>query len=204
MKSKITKRNILSYVNSIYDPLGLLSPFTVKAKIILRKIWVLQPKCDWDDDLPDDIKNEWNVIYSEIPQLRIIKFNRSLTPPDICGLPTLIIFSDGPKVAYGAVAYCRWRIKKNSFKSCLIMAKCRIAPLKTVGIVRLELCGVVVNKRLRSYIEKEMQLQFERVYHMVDSEVVKAMIEKESYGFNTFIANRVGEIQQTTSPKEWI
>ena len=39
---------------------------------------------------------------------------------------------------------------------------------------------------------------------MVDSEVVKAMIEKETYGFNTFITNRVGEIQQTTSPKEWV
>ena len=44
------------------------------------------------------------------------------------------------------------------------MAKCRIAPLKTIDIVRLELCGAVVSKRLRSYIEKEMQLQFERVY----------------------------------------
>ena len=29
------------------------------------------------------------------------------------------------------------------------------------------------------------------------------MIQKESYGFNTFAATRVGEVQQNTSPKEW-
>ena len=30
-----------------------------------------------------------------------------------------------------------------------------------------------------------------------------SMIQKESYGFNTFAATRVGEIQQNTNPKEW-
>ena len=35
---QIIKHIILSQVNSLYDPLGLLSPFTVKAKILLRKL----------------------------------------------------------------------------------------------------------------------------------------------------------------------
>ena len=29
------------------------------------------------------------------------------------------------------------------------------------------------------------------------------MISKESYGFNTYAANRIGEIQEKTSPQEW-
>ena len=29
------------------------------------------------------------------------------------------------------------------------------------------------------------------------------MINKDSYGYNTFAANRIGEIQQNTSPEEW-
>ena len=49
-----------------------------------------------------------------------------------------------------------------------------------------------------------MDLKFEKVYHFTDSEIVKAMINKASYGFNTFVANRIGEIQQATSPHEWI
>ena len=48
-----------------------------------------------------------------------------------------------------------------------------------------------------------MTFDFEEVIHVVDSEIVQAMIWKESYGFNTFVANRIGEIQQVTEPKEW-
>ena len=48
-----------------------------------------------------------------------------------------------------------------------------------------------------------MRLQFRKVYHAVDSEIVKAMISKESYGFNTFVANQIGEIQEKTDPSEW-
>ena len=36
--SNPTKRIILSQVNSIYDPLGLTGPFTVRAKILMRKL----------------------------------------------------------------------------------------------------------------------------------------------------------------------
>ena len=53
--------------------------------------------------------------------------------------------------------------------------------------------------RLRTIIEKERKLQFKKVVHVVDSEIVKAMINRESYGFNTFAANRIGEIQTATA-----
>ena len=32
---KATKRNVLSTINGIYDPLGLIAPITIKAKIII-------------------------------------------------------------------------------------------------------------------------------------------------------------------------
>ena len=51
----ITKRNMLSFTNKIYDPIGLLTPFTVKLKILARKVWALEPKIGWDDEVPDDI-----------------------------------------------------------------------------------------------------------------------------------------------------
>ena len=72
--------------------------------------------------------------------------------------------------------------------------------------MRLELSGAVIGKRLRVFVQTEVRYTFTAVYHIVDSEIVKAMISKESYGFNTFAANRIGEIQQTTDPQEcfWI
>ena len=49
-----------------------------------------------------------------------------------------------------------------------------------------------------------MKLKFQKVVHVVDNEIVQAMVHRESYGFNTFVANRVGEIRQGTQPNEWV
>ena len=65
-------------------------------------------------------------------------------------------------------------------------SKNRIAPIKVVDIVHLEICGAVLSKRLRMFIQEEMRISFEQIFHIVDSEIVKAMISKSSYGFNTF------------------
>ena len=36
---QLTKRMLLSQINSVYDPLGLAGPFTVRAKILMRHLW---------------------------------------------------------------------------------------------------------------------------------------------------------------------
>ena len=40
LSEQLTKRAILSQVNSIYDPLGFAGPFTVRAKILMRELWI--------------------------------------------------------------------------------------------------------------------------------------------------------------------
>ena len=52
-------------------------------------------------------------------------------------------------------------------------------------------------------LEKECRYQFQKIYHIVDSQIVHAMIQKNSYGFNTFAATRIGEIQEGTSQTDW-
>ena len=60
-----------------------------------------------------------------------------------------------------------------------------------------------IEKRLKTFIEKECRYRFQRTYHIVDSQIVHAMIQKNSYGFNTFAATRIGEIQEGTNPTDW-
>ena len=48
----LSKRVALSRLNSIHDPLGLLTPFTVKWKLLMRNLWA--QKFDWDTPLPND------------------------------------------------------------------------------------------------------------------------------------------------------
>ena len=197
-----TKRKVLSTINKIYDPIGLLAPFTVKMKILMRKIWANEPKIDWDEPLTQSLLEEWNRLLMQIAGIDKLTFQRSLTPPIQCHEPKLILFSDGSQHAYGAVAYVLWKTGDKTHAN-LIVSKTRTAPLKVIDIVKLELCGALLSKRLRETIEDEIRMEFTEVKHIVDSEIVHAMVKKQSYGFNTFTANRVGEIQGSTKPEEW-
>jgi len=76
------------------------------------------------------------------------------------------------------------------------MAKTRLAPLKKIIIVRLELNAALLAKRIITTIEKESRFEFECVYS-VDSEIVRAMIQQELYGFNRFIGVRKSRLQAT-------
>ena len=49
----LTKRSILKQTSKIYDPLGMLSPVTVRAKLLVQELW--KKKFDWDMRLPVDI-----------------------------------------------------------------------------------------------------------------------------------------------------
>ncbi|XP_031573598.1 uncharacterized protein LOC116307470 [Actinia tenebrosa] len=171
----LTKRMILSQVNGIYDQLGLAEKF----------------------------KSEWLQIFRHLFDMENISFNRYIKPSNAVGEPSLVIFSDGSQEAYGACAYVRWEMPENTFESELLMSKNRLTPVKKMSIDRIELRGAVLNKRLKAFIEKESRYHFVEFYHPVDSQIVQAMIQKESYGFNVFAGTRIGEIQEKTEPSDW-
>ncbi|CAL1299054.1 unnamed protein product [Larinioides sclopetarius] len=52
-ESKITKRVILSIVQQIFDPIGLLVPSTLLPKLLLQNLWKM--KMSWDSELPPNI-----------------------------------------------------------------------------------------------------------------------------------------------------
>ncbi|CAC5404639.1 unnamed protein product [Mytilus coruscus] len=132
-----------------------------------------------------------------------LKFHRCLKPDNAVGDPILVIFSDGSKLAYGTCAYVRWGTAHGGFESRLVIAKNRIAPTKQMSVPRLELCGAVLAARIRQKLVEEMDYKFSRVIHIVDSMIVRAQIQRESYGFGTFVATRVAEIQNKTEPSDW-
>ena len=49
---RYTKRKILSLVSSIFDPLGWVSPLTVRGKLFLQTLWKV--KMGWDQTLNEE------------------------------------------------------------------------------------------------------------------------------------------------------
>ena len=66
-KLPATKRNILSISSRLFDPLGLLAPIVINAKILLQKLWEI--KLDWDESIPQYLKTDWQNFKSELSQV---------------------------------------------------------------------------------------------------------------------------------------
>lgn len=119
----LTKCMILSQVNSIYDPLGLAGPYTVRAKILMRKLWTYETKLDWDDPIPEEYGREWMTFFDDLPEMEKITVKRCLKPHNAIGDAILIIFSDGSNNAYDACAYVRWELSTREFVSYIILSE---------------------------------------------------------------------------------
>ncbi|GFW80481.1 uncharacterized protein TNCV_2415831 [Trichonephila clavipes] len=66
-----TKREVLSVIAKLYDPLGFLGPVIAKAKVFLQQLW--QCKLDWDDVLHNSIANEWREFVTTLKCIEEVK-----------------------------------------------------------------------------------------------------------------------------------
>jgi hypothetical protein len=196
---KLTKRIVLGQMMHIYDPTGLLSPFTLKGKILLRKSW--QMKLGWDDSLPPVLHGLWTKFFIEVGDISKIWYPRVIKPENVVGQLNLVIFSDASDEALGFVAYARWMCSDGVYRSRLILAKSRVAPLIKRTTPQLELNAAVMSKRAREVISKEMRYNFnmKESLHLTDSETVLGMLQKTSTRFKLYEGVRVGEIQAATN-----
>jgi len=99
--------------------------------------------------------------------------------------------------------YFRWETEQG-IQVRLVESKAKLTPLDQKGEpVKAEICGAVYAARLRNYVEKHSRIEVERWLHLLDSQTVLGAIQRDSYGYQTFFANRVGEIQKSTSVEDW-
>ena len=64
----ITQRTVLSFISSVFDPFGLVAPYTVRARLLLKGMWKISGQ-NWDDELPEDIKDKFLEWHSGLPLL---------------------------------------------------------------------------------------------------------------------------------------
>lgn len=199
----LTRRGMLSTVSSIFDPLGIVSPFILTGKRILQDLCC--DGADWDDDIPDVIKPRWNKWKSELFSLQNVKVPRCYKPDEFDEIKTaeLHSFSDASQVGYGQCSYLRLIDRQNRIHCCLVMAKSRVTPVKPITIPRLELTAAVVAVKVSAMLKKELDYEHLQEVFWTDSKVVLGYINNETKRFHTFVANRVQQIKDHTSASQW-
>ncbi|GBM92664.1 hypothetical protein AVEN_160709-1, partial [Araneus ventricosus] len=140
-----TKRDVLSTIAKLFDPLGLLGPVICKAKIFLQRLWL--EKVNWDDPLPEQFASDWYRFVCNLKEIEKIKIDRYIlnSQPERI---VLLGFSDASTHAYGAVVYLQCYAKDSTPLSKLLASKSRVAPLKTISVPRLELCACLLLAKL--------------------------------------------------------
>ncbi|GFX33067.1 integrase catalytic domain-containing protein [Trichonephila clavipes] len=196
-RESYTKREVLSIIARLFDPLGFLGPILTKAKLILQKLWVL--KLEWDEPLSNPIAKEWNDFVSTLPVIQNIH-----VPRLVIGKGRIIIhgFADASTAAYGAVLYAQ-SISEEDVSTRLLCSKSRVAPVKPITIPRLELCACVLLSQLLEKVLHSLTLPIQQIMLWTDSNIVLAWIQRSPEQLKTFIGNRIKIIQRLTQNCQW-
>ena len=198
-----TTRGILSTISSIFDPLGFIALLLLHGKSILQELCCLD--VSWDDPIPDDIKIKWEKWRADLLNLQQISISRCYKPENFGPVvPTEPHhFSDASVKGYHQCGYVRMIDEQQRIHCTLVIGKSRVAPLTPVTVPRLELTATVCSGKISQQLRHRLSYHIDQEYFWTDSNVVLGYISNESRRFHVFVANRVQEIQNSTSVEQW-
>ena len=193
----LTRRGILATLSSIFDPLGIISPFLLKGKKILQDV-----VCDgksWDDPLSEEQRRSWITWRSSLEKLSEVTVARCYSDLSKSSVKaTLHCFSDASEIGYGQVSYLQV-VDGSNVSVSQVIAKSRVSPTKPVTIPRLELAATTVSARVYTMLREELKMKDLDVVFWTDSKIVLGYIQNESKRFKIFVGNRVQLIHKHTS-----
>ncbi|XP_062713590.1 uncharacterized protein LOC134290461 [Aedes albopictus] len=151
--STISKRVVLSDTARIFDPLGLVGPIVVTAKIFLQDLW--KEQVEWDEPLSEELQNRWLEYRRNLISLESITVPRWVGCNPKCIEVEVHGFSDASEKAYGACLYMRSVWEDDTIAVFLLTSKSKVAPLedlkrkkKKQTVPRLELSGALLMSHL--------------------------------------------------------
>ena len=198
-----TKRSMLSEITSLFDPLGWLSPVIISMKIFMQALWKLQ--LTWDEKLPKGIIQEYQVFRQSLPEIEKLFIARQVIQSALNEKLTFHIFCDASEKAYAATIYLRSENSGN-VKVSLLVAKTRVAPVKSVSVPRLELCAALLGANLAEAIQNSFKdSRFDQPQFMAwtDSTIVLSWLAQTPDKWKTFVRNRVSKIQEILPHSLW-
>lgn len=115
----------------------------------------------------------------------------------------LHVFCDVSESAYAAVIYARVIDSFGDIRTTLLTAKTKVAPIKSVSLPRLELCGAILAARILQRTKESMCIDDVNTYAWTDSTIVLAWLGGHPSKWKSFVANRISEIQGIIERRRW-
>ncbi len=203
-----TRRGVLSVTNSLYDPLGIAAPVTIKAKMMLRSMTEnlkRHPLDGWDKPLPEKFRPAWEAWRKDLLELTKVKVRRVYASGPLSAASRLEIhtFCDASIEAIAAVSYLRVVHRNGLVQISFLLGKAKLSPNHATTIPRLELCAAVLGVEITETILEELAFTPHSVTYYTDSKVTLGYILNETRRFYIYVANRVRIIRKSSSPDQW-
>lgn len=192
IKRKIrTKRDIWKIVPSIYDPIGLLSPYVLTGKRIVTA--ACKEVKTWDGPLPlkfvDSIL-KWSSEFDDIETISWNRFAGIENPKKI----QIYGCCDASSYALGACIYLISTSQDDQITSNLILGKTRNASPADHSIPRLELASAVLLINMMSHIRKIYKVEDKDIFWFTDSADVIFWLYSGHLSWKPFVANQLKKI----------
>ena len=199
--SSTTKRGVVSDVSRVFDVLGWLAPAILPMKALFQRLWELG--IGWDDPVPAPYKQRHERWREELPLLSKVALTRCYFTSEPALTVELHGFSDASQLAYSAVVYLRATCQTQAPTCCLVLAKTKVAPLKTLTIPRLELCGAALLARLLESTRQALDLPVDSLSAWCDSTIVLAWLDGSPKRYRTYVGNRLASITALVPSGQW-
>ncbi|VDL79031.1 unnamed protein product [Nippostrongylus brasiliensis] len=181
-KERLTKREVVSQLNSIYDPLGLAAPLLVKQ----REIYSCN--VNWNEMIPEELSVRWIRTCSAISNVAASVPRALVSGPVHTSQCSLWAFCDASEIAMATSCYLRH--DDTSKVSSLVSGKTKLTPKKSKQTIpRLELLAILMGVRLCNNICTNSLSLIKEVNIITDSKVALAWI-KSSRKLPVFVANQ--------------
>ena len=104
-KKPVTRQSIVSVMYSLFDPLGFIAPYIMKAKLILQML--SRKKIGWDEPLEDNENVEWTRWLDHLGKLKAVTVEQCFKPKGFTQVQEiqLHLFSDASRQGHSAAAY---------------------------------------------------------------------------------------------------
>lgn len=196
-----TKRKVISTVSRIFDPLGLVGPVIAKAKMFCQHLWKLGLK--WDESLDQQTQTKWIKFLEDMKTIDELRFPRFVAADKPIVRTELHCFADASTKGYGTVFYVKYYFADKTHKVSLLCSKSRVAPVKTISLPRLELCGALLLADLYDTVSKALDQEFDDVYCWLDSKLALIWITSSPHRWNDFVAVRATKANVQVPRGKW-
>ena len=196
-----TKRGTLAVTNSLYDPLGLVMPVVLLARILYSEL--CRKNLDWDEPITGSFIKRWlcwlrgleDLQNVRIPRCYQLKFSSE-------GQIQFHFFSDASNIARGTVCYARMT-SANSIQCSLVISKAHLCGTGRNTIPRLELEAALDSIKLSREVKQELGSQGCPCYFWTDSTIVLRSLHANSKKFCLFPRNRLQQILDHSKVYDW-